>query len=117
MCLCAWKPACMRTSGSQSRLVVVFWDVTLDSGAQLLAAYHKACVSRVKKEKEKKRDGSTCLVLWLFVFSGWFLFFFFFLLMNPAYTAYLILSLQIIFCVGLNFKFEIKRPVGKKFQL
>lgn len=71
MCLCACKPACMRTSGNQNRVMVVFWEVTLVSGAPFFADYHIACVSRGKK---KKRDGSTCLLLWLFVCSGLFLF-------------------------------------------
>lgn len=56
---------CVRTSGSQSRAVVVYREVTLALGDPPFADYHKACVSG---ERRKEADGSTCLHFWLCLF-------------------------------------------------
>lgn len=50
--VCVHVCVCVLTSGSQSRAMVVYREVTLALGDPFLADYHKACVSG-KKEKER----------------------------------------------------------------
>lgn len=65
LCGCVCK-----TSVSQSRAAVVCREVTLALGDPSFADYHKACVSG---ERRKEADGSTCLHVWLFVQTRFFL--------------------------------------------
>lgn len=58
-----------RTSGVQSRAVVVYREVTLASRDPSIADYQNACVSA---ERRKEADRSICLHFWLYVCSGQF---------------------------------------------